>query len=57
MADYTIGKWNFVGGARLEYTRFNQVSDTLTDELAFDTLSGNQYNVPKSVEVERDYLF
>jgi len=57
MADHTIGKWNFVGGARLEYTRFNQVSDTLTDELAFDTLSGNQYNVPKSVEVERDYLF
>jgi len=57
MANYSIGKWNFVGGVRLEYTRFQQISDTLTDELAFDTLSGNQYNVPKSVDVTRDYLF
>ena len=57
MAEYTLGKWNFIGGARLEYTRFYQISDTLTDQLAFDTLTGNQYNVPKSVEVTRDYLF
>lgn len=57
MADYDIGQWSFVGGARFEYTRFNQVSDTLTNELAYDSITQTQYNVPKSIEVERNYQF
>ncbi|NCA20513.1 MAG: TonB-dependent receptor, partial [Crocinitomicaceae bacterium] len=57
MADYTIGKLSLIGGARFEFTQFYEVSDTLTDELAFDTLTGDQYNVPKRVSVKRNYSF
>jgi len=57
MADYTIGKLSIVGGARFEYTKFQEVSDTLTDALAFDSLSGSQYNIPERRSVSRHYQF
>ena len=57
MADLTLGKFNAVGGVRFEYTRFTESSDTLTDALAFDSLTGNQYNIPERRTVTRNYQF
>jgi len=57
MADYTLKKWSFVGGVRLENTKLYEVSDTLTATLAFDTLTGNQYNVPERRSINRNYIF
>ena len=57
MGDLTLGKFNMVGGVRFEYTRFTESSDTLTDALAFDSLTGNQYNIPERRSVTRSYSF
>ena len=46
-----------VGGVRFEYTRFSESSDTLTDALAFDSLTGTQYNIPEQRSVTRSYSF
>ena len=57
MADWNINKLSLVGGFRYEYTRFNEVSDTLTAALAFDSLTGSQYNIPEARSVSRSYAF
>jgi TonB-dependent receptor len=57
MADFTLNNWTFTGGARFEYTKFYEVSDTLTAALAFDSLTGTQYNIPERRSVTRDYQY
>jgi outer membrane receptor protein involved in Fe transport len=57
MADCKINKLSIVGGFRYEYTRFKEVSDTLTDAIAFDSISGSQYNIPERRSVSRSYAF
>ena len=46
MAEYSFKNFNFVGGARFVHTNLYETSDTLTAELAYDSLSGSIYNVP-----------
>ncbi len=55
MAEYNTSKINIIAGIRFENTKLYQTSDTLTEKLAFDTLTGTIYNVPEQRVTQKNY--
>ena len=56
MLTYSGKKFDFLTGLRVEHTYLIETSDTLTNELALDTLTNTYYNVPKSITIFRPYV-
>ncbi len=55
MGEYNTAQVNVIAGLRFENTKLYQTSDTLTDELLFDTLTGTYFNKPEQRITQKDY--
>lgn len=56
MLTYTGKKIDILSGMRIEHTYLIETSDTLTNQLALDTLTNTYNNVPKSITIFRPYI-
>jgi outer membrane cobalamin receptor len=56
MLTYASDKIAVLSGIRLEHTYLTESSDTLTNMIAFDSLSGTYYNVPETRTIRRGYF-
>ena len=56
MLTYTGENVDLLSGLRIEHTYLIETSDTLTNQLALDSLTNTYYNVPKSITIFRPYI-
>ena len=56
MFTYSGKNIDVLSGMRVEHTYLIETSDTLTNQLALDSLTNTYYNVPKSITIFRPYF-
>ena len=53
---YNSNKMNILGGLRMEHTKLFEKSDTLTDKIAFDSITSTYYYVPEERYTNLKYI-
>jgi outer membrane receptor protein involved in Fe transport len=56
MAEGQLGKWEIVGGLRVEYTQLHEYADTLSTKIRLDTASSTYYFPPIRQYTDLKYL-
>ncbi len=56
MITYSYKKVAFLTGFRIENTHLRESSDTLTSNIAFDSLSGTYFSIPETRTIQRRYI-